>query len=117
MNRILLVVWVAALMAALMAAKAAPAFAQARHLSGPGDVQGVPCEIKGVITPSDHTNLQCKYQHEDPNKGVSGGGGATVEKRVGEENTGGELVPVRAHAVHTPSGNGKLQGHLYPAED
>ena len=85
MRRILLMVTVGLVMAATMVAVgAAPGFAQAIRLSGPADFvlngELIFCEGKGVITPSDNVNVQCKVKPAEGNEGGTGGGGATVER-------------------------------------
>ena len=109
MRRIMLLVTVGLVMAAMMlAVGAAPGSAQATHVSGPGTFDGVPCTIKAVITPSGNANATCQYKKtEGGNEGGSGGGGATIER--GTANLG--PIPLEAQGVITPSGNGTLQGH------
>jgi hypothetical protein len=114
MRRIMLLVTVALVMVAMMLATAAPGLARAIVVRDDGDVQGEEFELHGVRTLSDDTNVQCHIKPGDGNEGDSGGG-ATVDTRVGlEETEEGELVPARAHLVRTPSGNVILQGYLYP---
>ena len=109
MRRNMLLVTVGLVMAAMMVAiGAAPGSAQAIHVSGPGTFDGVPCTIKAVITPSGNANATCQYKKpEGGNEGGSGGGGATVGR--GTAHLG--PIPLEAHGVITPSGNGTLQGH------
>jgi hypothetical protein len=113
MRRVLLVLAVALVMAAMMVAMAAPGFAKAIHDSGTGTFNGEPCEGKAVQTPSGNINAQCKIKPEGGNKGGSGGGGATVQSGSGD--LGGP--PAEAHGVTTPSGNGNLQAHAHPEQN
>ena len=119
MRRIILVVTVALVMAAMMGVMAAPGFAQAIHESGPGSVGGQTCEGKLVHTPSDNTNVQCKVKPEGGNKGGSGGGGATVAEGPGSVDNpeGGEPIPVEGHVVQTPSGNVNVQADSHPKQN
>ena len=121
MRRIFSIVGVAALMVAMLAAMAAPAFAKATHLEGEARLGGEPCDAKGVITPSGNSNLQCKIQPEGGNSGGSDGGGAATEKATEEDpvtvprNAKGDTVQTpKGHIVETPSGNRSVHGHYNP---
>ena len=116
LRRIMLVLTVALVMAAMMVAVAAPAFAQANHLSGHAEIEGDECQGKGVITPSENVNVQCKIKPVGDNRGGAGGGGAIVERGAAlvpfEEG-----IPVEGQAVRTPSGNVNAQANLHPEQD
>ena len=117
LRRIMLVLTVALVMAAMMVAMAAPGFAQATHLGGGHpEIEGEECQGKGVITPSENVNVQCKIKPVGDNRGGAGGGGAIVERESAvvpfEEG-----IPVEGQAVWTPSGNVNAQGHLHPNQD
>ena len=117
MRRIMLLVTVASVMAAIMMAMAAaPGVAQAIRLSGPAEINGDECQGKGVITPSGNVNVQCKIKPAGGNSGGSGGGGATVEQGPGVVPFAGG-IPVEGQAVETPSGNVNIQGNFHPKQN
>ncbi len=116
LRRIMLVLTVALVMAAMMAAMAAPGFTQAIRLSGHAEIEGDECQGKGVITPSDNVNVRCEIKPVEDNRGGTGGGGATVESGT-EVVPFGAGIPVEGQAVRTPSGNVNAQGNLHPNQN
>ncbi len=112
LRRIMLVLTVALVVAAIMAAMAAPGFAQAIRLSGHAEIEGDECQGKGVITPSDNVNVRCQIKPVEDNRGGAGGGGATIE-RGAELVPFEEGIPVEGQAVRTPSGNVNTQDNLH----
>ena len=116
LRHIMLVLTVALVMAAMMAAMAAPGFAQAICLSGHSEIEGDERQGKGVITPSDNANVRCQVKPVGDNRGGAGGGGATVE-RGAEVVPLEEGIPVEGQVVRTPSGNVNAQGNLHPNQN
>ena len=116
LRRVMLVLTMALVMAAMMVAMAAPGFAQAIRLSGPAHIEGEECQGKGVITPSGNVNVRCKIKPEGDNRGGTGGGGATVEQGTEVVPFAGG-IPVEGQAVRTPSGNVNAQANLHPEQN
>ena len=111
MKRIIILVTVALVMAAMTVASAMPAFAGASKLEGIGSIRGLDAQCQRILTPSGNVNIKCSVKKpEGGNEGGSGGGGATVVDVPFNTSFG----VLDGHLVQTPSGNDTLQGHAHP---
>jgi hypothetical protein len=110
MKRIVMMLTVALVIAAMVVAMAIPASAEPGggatvEKFGPCSTgledspEAQKCQI--VTTPSDHQTIQVHHKSDDP--GPSGGDGAVVEEPLCPDPQSGD--PQSGHAVTTPSGN------------
>ena len=119
MRRILLVLTIMAVMAAMLVASAMPAFAQAERFEQDISLPEGDLAAESVTTPSDRINGHTHYRPAEPQGG--GGGGATVQSPVPGESV--EIAPgitavvspdATGKVVQTPSGVINTNAHVAP---
>ena len=111
MKRIVMLLTVALVVAAMTVASAMPAFAGASRSVGTGSIRGLDAQCQRIITPSGNGNYRCSIKKGFvPEEGNEEGRGASVVDLPFYTSLG----ELEGHLIRTPSGNYNLQAHTHP---